>query len=329
MPGLDPRSRRCPLPDPAGCAVQSRGTGAAQRGAPLRHQWRHLRPLSRSATGSILAPISRDGRRSGGGAVRQKAPPRGQARHRAGPARAGYRLGLGRAWALSGQGGGLRRDGRDAQSTSSSRSPTSARRERASAAPVRFEFKDYRKVVGHFDRIVSVGMFEHVGVNHYGTYFQKVRELLDRGRRRPDPHHRPLRAARPSPIPSSPSTSSPAATSPPSRRWWRRSSAPAWSSPTSRCLRLHYAETLRAWRQRFLANWDKAAAILDEKLLPDVGILSGRLRGGLPLPGSGGVPAAACQAHPALPLTRDYMCDDEQRLLARDAIDRRPRMAGE
>ena len=30
-------------------------------------------------------------------------------------------------------------------------------------------------------------------------------------------------------------------------------------------LRLHYAETLRAWRERFLANWDKAAAILDEK----------------------------------------------------------------
>ena len=43
---------------------------------------------------------------------------------------------------------------------------------------MRFELKDYRKVAGQFDRIVSVGMFEHVGVNHYGTFFRKVRELL-------------------------------------------------------------------------------------------------------------------------------------------------------
>src|SRR6185436_20508980 len=39
---------------------------------------------------------------------------------------------------------------------------------------VRFEFKDYRKIEGRFDRVVSVGMFEHVGVNHYTTYFRKV-----------------------------------------------------------------------------------------------------------------------------------------------------------
>ena len=62
-------------------------------------------------------------------------------------------------------------------------------------------------------------------------------------------------------------------------------------------LRLHYAETLRAWRQRFLANWDKAAAIQDETLLPDVGVLSRRLRDGLPLPEPGRVPAPAHQAH--------------------------------
>ena len=49
---------------------------------------------------------------------------------------------------------------------------------RACRRAVRFEFKDYRKVEGRFDRIVSVGMFEHVGVNHYGTFFRKLRELL-------------------------------------------------------------------------------------------------------------------------------------------------------
>jgi cyclopropane-fatty-acyl-phospholipid synthase len=55
-------------------------------------------------------------------------------------------------------------------------------RERAEAAGVadrvKFELIDYRHVVGRFDRIVSVGMFEHVGPPHYRTFFRKCRELL-------------------------------------------------------------------------------------------------------------------------------------------------------
>jgi cyclopropane-fatty-acyl-phospholipid synthase len=43
---------------------------------------------------------------------------------------------------------------------------------------VRFELLDYRAVAGSFDRIVSVGMFEHVGPPHYRTFFAKCRELL-------------------------------------------------------------------------------------------------------------------------------------------------------
>jgi len=46
------------------------------------------------------------------------------------------------------------------------------------ARNVRFLFEDYRDLSGTFDRIVSVGMFEHVGVNHYVTYFRRIRELL-------------------------------------------------------------------------------------------------------------------------------------------------------
>ena len=42
-----------------------------------------------------------------------------------------------------------------------------------------FLLQDYRDVSGKFDRIVSVGMFEHVGVGFYGTFFRKCRELLD------------------------------------------------------------------------------------------------------------------------------------------------------
>ncbi len=55
-------------------------------------------------------------------------------------------------------------------------------RERAAAAGVgnrvRFELLDYRQVEGRFDRIVSVGMFEHVGPPHYRTFFEKCRDLL-------------------------------------------------------------------------------------------------------------------------------------------------------
>ena len=56
-----------------------------------------------------------------------------------------------------------------------------ARRRAADAGvadKVRFELIDYRRVTGSFDRIVSVGMFEHVGPAHYRTFFRKCRELL-------------------------------------------------------------------------------------------------------------------------------------------------------
>ncbi len=43
---------------------------------------------------------------------------------------------------------------------------------------VRFHLRDYREVSGRYDRIVSVGMFEHVGVRHYGEFFDKLRDLL-------------------------------------------------------------------------------------------------------------------------------------------------------
>ena len=46
--------------------------------------------------------------------------------------------------------------------------------ERGLADRVRFRLEDYRKVEGPFDRIVSVGMFEHVGVNHYRRFFDDL-----------------------------------------------------------------------------------------------------------------------------------------------------------
>ena len=63
-----------------------------------------------------------------------------------------------------------------------SREQLTVARQRAKQAQlderVRFTLNDYREIEGPFDRIVSVGMFEHVGVPNYARFFQKIRELL-------------------------------------------------------------------------------------------------------------------------------------------------------
>src|SRR5205085_803121 len=48
----------------------------------------------------------------------------------------------------------------------------------AEELPCEFRIQDYRKVLEQFDRIVSVGMFEHVGKRHYGQFFKKCYDLL-------------------------------------------------------------------------------------------------------------------------------------------------------
>lgn len=129
---------------------------------------------------------------------------------------------------------------------------------------VEFHLRDYREVTGVFDRIVSVGMFEHVGTPHYGEFFDKVRGLLsDDG----------VALLHTIAISGSPTTTNP---------WIRKYIFPGGYCPALsevlpevertglwvtdvEILRLHYAETLRRWRERFLANWDKAAALYDER----------------------------------------------------------------
>jgi len=49
---------------------------------------------------------------------------------------------------------------------------------RCEGLPVKVELKDYRALNGQFDKVVSVGMFEHVGEKNYRTYFQTVSRLL-------------------------------------------------------------------------------------------------------------------------------------------------------
>ena len=132
------------------------------------------------------------------------------------------------------------------------------------ASRVRFRLQDYRAVQGTFDRIVSVGMFEHVGVNHYPQFFDTCRRLLaDDG---VAVLHTIGRA------------DGPAYTN----AWIRKYIFPGGYSPALSEIvpaieraglwitdvevwRLHYAETLKAWRQRFLANRAQAVALYDER----------------------------------------------------------------
>jgi cyclopropane-fatty-acyl-phospholipid synthase len=129
---------------------------------------------------------------------------------------------------------------------------------------VRFELLDYRKVEKRFDRIVSVGMFEHVGVHHYGEFFAKINALLD---------DEGLMVLHSIGKMSPPGTASP---------WLRKYIFPGAYSPALsevfpvveqnslwvtdlEFLRLHYAKTLNHWHRRFEANREKIAAMYDER----------------------------------------------------------------
>ena len=135
---------------------------------------------------------------------------------------------------------------------------------RGLAGRVRFELIDYRAVTGTFDRIVSVGMFEHVGVAHYGEFFAKLASLLtDDGVAL---------------LHSIGRKSGPGSTSP----WIQKYIFPGGYSPslseTTAAIegtklwvtdveiwRLHYAHTLAEWERRFQANRPRIAALLDER----------------------------------------------------------------
>ena len=129
---------------------------------------------------------------------------------------------------------------------------------------VRFELQDYRSITEKFDRIVSVGMFEHVGIGHYEEFFETVAKCL-----KPDGVALVHAIGR---------SDGPGSTN----AWLRKYIFPGGYSPALsevlppveksgllatdiEILRLHYAETLRHWRRRFAANRDAIAALYDDR----------------------------------------------------------------
>ena len=218
-------------------------------------------------------------RRSRGGAARQEAAHRRQARHRAGPARARHRLGLGRARAVSRQDGRLRRDRRDAAATSSSKISQRARRQGRPrrAGALRVQGLPQGRPAGSTASSRSACSSTSASTTTPPTSARCGELLADDGvalihtigRAEPPTATNAFIAKYIFPGGYIPALSEMAA---------GHRAARGSSITDVEILRLHYAETLRAWRERFLANWDKAAAILRRALLPDVGVLPGRLR---------------------------------------------------
>jgi cyclopropane-fatty-acyl-phospholipid synthase len=136
--------------------------------------------------------------------------------------------------------------------------------EKSLTRKAKFLLQDYRDIPGTFDRIVSVGMFEHVGVVFYETFFKRCAELLA------DDGVMVLHSIGRS--------TGPDVTSP----WITKYIFPGGYIPAIsevmpaieragllvcdvEILRLHYAETLKAWRERFMARREEAVRLYDER----------------------------------------------------------------
>jgi len=200
--------------------------------------------------------------------------------------------------------------------------------ERGLERQVRFELRDYRALDRTFDRIVSVGMFEHIGAARYEQFFRTAANLLTPdgvmllhsiGRSEPPGATNPFIAKYIFPGGYIPAVSEVIKAV---------ERAPLFVSDME-ILRLHYAETLKAWRNRFLARRDEAAEIYDERFCR---MWEFYLAGSEAAFRAGGM--MVFQLHLAknqttLPITRDYMVAAEDAFRAEQEGPESLRLAGE
>jgi cyclopropane-fatty-acyl-phospholipid synthase len=204
-------------------------------------------------------------------------------------------------------------------------------RERAGEAGqssgIEFRLQDYREIDERFDKIVSVGMFEHVGPEFYATYFQQVAKLLQpsgmalihtigssRAQYEPDP-------------------------------WINKYIFPGGYIPALstimpaieraglyvtdiEILRLHYAETLSAWRARFLSHRAEAAALYDERFCRMWECYLAASECAFRYTGEVVFQIQIARKVDTVPITRDYMLRAEAELRRRDSAGSGLRIAG-
>jgi cyclopropane-fatty-acyl-phospholipid synthase len=187
----------------------------------------------------------------------------------------------------------------------------------------RFHLRDYREVAGQYDRIVSVGMFEHVGVDHYDTFFKRCAELLD--------------ADGVMLLHSIGRSEGPGITNP----WIAKYIFPGGYVPALsevlpaieragllvcdiEILRLHYAETLKAWRERFMARREEAVQLYDEHFARMWEFYLASSEMAFRKQNTMNFQIQITKRQGIVPITRDYISQAEARLRAERA--RRPRL---
>ena len=180
---------------------------------------------------------------------------------------------------------------------------------------VRFELLDYRTLPAFLDRpvdrVVSVGMFEHVGIDHFRGFFRTVRQVL-----KPDGVALIHAIGR---------SSGPGATNP----WLTKYIFPGGYSPALsevlpaversglwvtdiEILRLHYAQTLRHWRRRFAANRDAILSLYDERFCRMFEFYLAGAELAFRRSDHMNWQLQLSPSVTAVPLTRDYMVDAER-----------------
>ena len=184
---------------------------------------------------------------------------------------------------------------------------------------VKFELIDYRLLEGQFDRIVSVGMFEHVGKAHFDEFYAKCRELL-----KPDGVmllHTigKFGAAIKAPDPFTDKYIFPGYHLPSISQMQEASQRAKLIASDIEVLRLHYALTLREWLKRFTAAREKMVKLYDERFFR---MWEFYLSGGIVMFENGrgcNFQVQYVRDRNALPLTRDYIAEAEARYRAIDA----------
>jgi cyclopropane-fatty-acyl-phospholipid synthase len=195
--------------------------------------------------------------------------------------------------------------------------------QRGIAEQVQFKLLDYRQLDDRFDRIVSVGMFEHVGVVHYRQFFEKCRALLaDDGVALLHSINR---------------SDGPGATS----AWIKKYIFPGGYIPALsevlphiersglyvtdiEILRLHYAKTLAEWARRFADHRERARALYDERFCRMWEFYLAASETAFRYSGMNNFQIQFCTSQHVLPLQRNYMLSEEDRL--REVDSKRPRL---
>ena len=190
--------------------------------------------------------------------------------------------------------------------------------ERGLSSKVEFRLQDYREVPETFDRIVSVGMFEHVGGGYFGVFFRKLAEALNSDG---------IALLHTIGNPGVPNPTNP---------WVEKYIFPGAYVPSMseimlaieraglkvtdiEILRLHYAETLKAWRDRFMARRDEATTLFDERFCRMWEFYLALAEAMFRLGQNVVFQIQLTKKVDAVPMTRDYIADRERQLRARDS----------